>query len=189
MGKRKKENKAKRFGTEFREFITKGNVISLAVGVIIGGAFQSVINSAVKDVFMPIIGEFTRRVDFSTAFIDLTRMRNRSLDLISAAEDAISAGRVIVSYGTLITSVINFLIIGLIVFLIVKSINSMGDVGKKVRKKKAAPEEPRPEPEPTVKECPFCCSEIAIKATRCPHCTSQLPEEEPEEEEEEEAKE
>jgi len=185
MGKHKKENRAKKFGAEFKDFITKGNVVSLAVGVIIGGAFQAVINSAVKDVFMPVIGEFTKRIDFSTAFIDLTRMRNPSLDLISTAEDAIEAGRVLVTYGTLITAVINFLIIGLVVFFIVKSITSMGDVGKKVNirsKKKPAPEEPKPEP--TVKECPFCCSEIAIKATRCPHCTSQLPEEEKEEAEE-----
>ena len=182
MGKRKKKNVAKKFGTEFREFITKGNVISLAVGVIIGGAFQSVINSAVKDVFMPIIGEFTKRIDFSTAFLDLTRMRNPSLDLISTAEEAMEAGRVLVTYGTLITAVINFLIIGMIVFFIVKSINSVGDVGKKVRrkKKKAQEEEPKPA-EPTTKGCPFCCSEIAIKATRCPRCTSQLEEEAEEE--------
>ena len=177
----KKKNPAKKFGREFKEFITKGNVISLAVGVILGGAFQAVINSAVKDVFMPIIGEFTKRIDYSTAFLDLTRLRNSSLDVITAAEDAIQAGRVVVTYGTLITAVINFLIIGLVVFCIVKSINSMGDVGKKVRRKqKAAPEEPKPEP--TTKECPFCCSEIAIKATRCPNCTSQLPEEEETEE-------
>jgi len=186
MGKRKKENPAKKLGTEFKDFITKGNVISLAIGVIIGGAFQAVINSAVKDVFMPIIGEFTKRIDFSTAFLDITRMRNRSLDIITSAEKAVEAQRVIVSYGSLITAVINFLIIGLIVFFIVKSINSVGDVGKKVRRRgKNASEEPKPEP--TAKECPFCCSEIAIKATRCPQCTSQLPEEEAEEETKEEA--
>ncbi|MCL2300918.1 MAG: large conductance mechanosensitive channel protein MscL [Firmicutes bacterium] len=172
MGKRGKASKAKKLGTEFRDFITKGNVISLAVGVIIGGAFQAVINSAVSDVFLPIIGAFTKEIDFSAAFIDLTRIRYPSKDVIASASAAIDAGRVVVSYGSLITAVINFLIIGLVVFLIVKSINSVGDVGKKVRRRgKAAPEKPAP----TVKECPFCCSEIAIKATRCPHCTSQLP--------------
>ena len=129
-----------------------------------------------SDVFLPLIGMFTKGIDFSEAFFDLSRMRNPSLDVIVTAEAAKQAERVIVTYGTLITAVINFLIIGLVVFCIVKSINSMGDVGKKVRrKKKAAPEEPKSEP--TTKECPFCCSEIAIKARRCPNCTSQLPEE------------
>jgi len=181
-----KKNPAKKFGREFKEFITKGNVISLAVGVILGGAFQAVINSAVKDVFMPIIGEFTKRIDYSTAFLDLTRLRNPSLDVIITAEAAIQADRVIVTYGALITAVINFLIIGLVVFSIVKSINSMGDVGKKVRrKKKAAPGEPKPGP--ATKECPYCCSEIAVKATRCPNCTSELPE--PEENKAEETEE
>jgi len=180
MGKKKK-NPARKFGIEFKDFITKGNVISLAIGVILGGAFQAVINSAVNDVFLPIVGLFTKGIDFSEAFLDLSRMRNRSLDIITTAELAKMADppRVVVTYGTLITAVINFLIIGLVVFCIVKSINSMGDAGKKVRRRrKAAPEEPKPEP--TTKECPFCCSEIAIKAMRCPQCTSQLPEEEPE---------
>ena len=173
----KKKNPAKKFGAEFKEFITKGNVISLAVGVIIGGAFQAVINSAVNDVFLPIIGIFTKGIDFSKAFLDLTYLRNPTLDSWSTAEAAQKAGHVVVSYGTLITAAINFLIIGLVVFCIVKSINSVGEAGKKVtRKKKAAPEEPKPAP--TTKECPFCCSEIAIKATRCPNCTSELPEEE-----------
>ena len=176
----KKRNPAKKFGTEFKEFITKGNVISLAIGVILGGAFQAVINSAVNDVFLPIIGIFTKGIDFSKAFLDLTYLRNPGLDPIATAKAAQDAGHVVVSYGTLITAAINFLIIGLVVFCIVKSINSVGDVGKKVRRKKSAPEEPKPAP--TTKECPFCRSEIAIKATRCPHCTSQLPEEEAEEE-------
>jgi len=176
----KKKNPAKKFGTEFKEFITKGNVISLAVGVILGGAFQAVINSAVNDVFLPIIGIFTKGIDFSKAFLDLTYLRNPSLDPIATAKAAQDAGHVVVSYGTLITAAINFLIIGLVVFCIVKSINSVGEAGKKARKKKAAPEEPKPAP--TTKECPFCCSEIAIKATRCPNCTSELPEEEEAEE-------
>jgi len=184
MGKRKKENMAKKFGVEFREFITKGNVISLAVGVILGGAFQAVINSAVNDIFLPVLGMFTKRIDFSRGFWDLSRLMDPALDAMYSAESAQQAGHVVVSYGTLITAVINFLIIGLVVFAIVKSINSVGDAGKKAaRKKKDAPEEPKPEP--TTKECPFCCSEISIKATRCPNCTSELPEEAVEEAEEE----
>ena len=178
-----KKHPAKKFGKEFREFITKGNVISLAVGVIIGGAFQAVIKSAVEDVFMPVLSIITKRIDFSKAFLDITQLRNPSLDPLATAKAAQDAGHVVVSYGTLITAAINFLIIGLVVFCIDKSITSVGEAGKKVgRKKKNAPEEPKPEP--TTKECPFCCSEIAIKATRCPQCTSELPEEEPESEEE-----
>ena len=182
----KKKNPAKRFGREFKEFITKGNVISLAIGVIIGGAFQAVVSSAVNDVFLPVLGVFTKGIDFSKAFLDLTQLRNPSLDPLTTAKAAQDAGHVVVSYGTLITAAINFLIIGLVVFCIVKSITSVGDAGKKVgKKKKNAPEEPKPEP--TTKECPFCCSEIAIKATRCPNCTSELPKEEAETEEEPEA--
>jgi len=177
----KKKNPAKKFGREFREFITKGNVISLAIGVIIGGAFQAVVNSAVNDVFLPIIGVFTRGVDFSKAYLDLTYMRNPSLDPLATAKAAQDAGHVVVSYGTLLTAAINFLIIGLVVFAIVKSITSVGDAGKKVTRKKKA--EPEKKPAPTTKECPFCCSEIAFKATRCPNCTSELPEKEKAEEE------
>jgi len=183
----KKKNPAKKFGTEFKEFITKGNVISLAIGVILGGAFQAIINSAVNDVFLPVLGMFTKRIDFSKGFWDLSRISDPALDALATAEAAQQAGHVVVSYGTLITAVINFLIIGLVVFCIVKSVNSMGDAGKKVRRKKKEPEAPKPEP--TTKECPFCCSEIAIKATRCPQCTSELPEEEEAEEETEETNE
>jgi large conductance mechanosensitive channel len=174
MGKHKKANRVKKFGKEFKEFITKGNVVSLAVGVILGGAFQSVVKSAVEDVFMPVLSIITKRIDFSKAFLDLTYLRNPSQDPMATATAAQDAGHVVVSYGALITAAINFLIIGMVVFCIVKSITSVGEAGKKVgRKKKAGPEEPSPEP--TVKECPFCRSEISVKATRCPHCTSELP--------------
>ena len=182
----KKKNPAKKLGREFKDFITKGNVISLAVGVIIGGAFQAVINSAVNDVFLPVLGMLTKRIDFSKGFWDLSRLMDPAMDPLPTAKAAQDVGHVVISYGTLITAVINFLIIGLVVFAIVKSINSMGDAGKKVRRRrKAAPEEPKPEP--TTKECPFCRSEIAIKATRCPQCTSGLPEEAVEEGEKVEA--
>ncbi|MCL2494294.1 MAG: large conductance mechanosensitive channel protein MscL [Oscillospiraceae bacterium] len=174
MGKRK--GTAKKFGTEFREFITKGNVISLAVGVIIGGAFQAVVNSAVNDVFMPVISIFTKNIDFSKGFLDLSRLRDPAMDSYVSAKVALDNGHIVLSYGTLLTAALNFLIIGFVVFCIVKSISSVGDAGKKVRKKKkAAPEKPKPAP--ATKECPFCCSEIAVKATRCPNCTSELPEE------------
>ena len=177
-----KQGRIKKYGKEFKEFITKGNVISLAVGVVLGGAFQAVINSAVNDVFLPIIGMFTKEIDFSKGFLDLSRLMDPGQYARKAtAALAQAEGHVVVTYGTLITAIINFLIIGLVVFAIVKSINSVGDMGKKVKKRaiKGAPA-PAPAP-PTTRECPYCISEISIKATRCPNCTSQLPLEEEEE--------
>ena len=159
-------------------------MISLAVGVVLGGAFQAVINSAVNGIFLPIISIFTDRIDFSRGFIDLTRIKYPGKDVLASAEAALADGRVVITYGTLITAVINFLIIGLVVFAIVKSINSIGDAGKKVASRGKA----QPPAAPTTKECPYCVSTISVKATRCPHCTSQLPEEETEEEKEEEEK-
>ena len=180
---------AKKLGKEFKEFLTRGNVIALATGVILGGAFQAVINSLVNDIFLPVIGGLTKTIDFSKGFWDLNRIGNPAASPYPTAAAAIAEGHIVVTYGTLITATINFFIIGFVVFLLVKSISSMGDAGKKVRRRgKAKP--PAPKPEPTTKECPFCCSEISIKATRCPHCTSELPvaqEEEPEEESKEEA--
>ena len=183
-----KKNPAKKLGKEFKDFITKGNVISLAIGVIIGGAFQAVVNSMVNDIFMPLIGMFTKGIDFSKAFLDLSRLWDPELPVIAGIEAAKAAepARVVMSYGVLITALINFLIIALVVFFIVKALTSVGDASKKLAKKAKKGEAPEPEPEPeppTTKECPFCCSEIAIKASRCPNCTSEQPE--PEEEEKE----
>jgi large conductance mechanosensitive channel len=170
-----KREKAKKLATEFKEFITKGNVINLAVGVVLGGAFQSIINSAVNDVFLPVAGMFTKSIDFGEGFYDLSRLREPNLDALPTADLAKAAGHVVVSYGTLLTAVLNFFVIGLVVFCLVKSINSMDSVTKKkLRRNKLVSQEPKPAP--TTQTCPYCISEISVKATRCPHCTSVLTE-------------
>ena len=155
--------KGKGFAAEFKKFIMRGNVIDLAVGVIIGGAFQAIVNSLVNDVIMPVISLLTKGVDFTNLFIQL----NGDVKYATLAE-AQEAGAAVLAYGNFLSAVINFLIMALVIFLLVKGINKVHSIGKK--------EEPAEEPAPTTKECPFCKSEIAIEATRCPHCTSEIPE-------------
>ncbi|MCL2532376.1 MAG: large conductance mechanosensitive channel protein MscL [Oscillospiraceae bacterium] len=155
--------RAKKFGREFKEFMVRGNAIMLAVGVVIGGAFQGIVNSLVNDILMPLIGLFTAGADFSELSFRLGAFR--------AGEDAY----VTVTYGTLITAIINFLIIGFVIFLLVKFINSADCAVKKACRRGKTEAAPAP---PTTKKCPFCISEIPITATRCAHCTSQLPQEE-----------
>ena len=151
--------KTKKFGREFKEFLVKGNAMALAIGVVIGGAFQAVVNSLVNDVLMPLISMITAGVDFSEAAVYLPSLRN--------GEEPVA-----LTYGALITAIINFLIIGFVIFLLMKSVTSGGEAVKKVCKRGLPIEEPKPEP--TTKECPFCITEISIKAVRCPHCTSVL---------------
>jgi len=158
--------RAKKFGREFKEFLVRGNAIMLAVGVVIGGAFQAVVNSLVNDILMPLVGLVTAGVDFSEAYFSIPSLRQ--------AEEAYVA----ITYGALITAIINFIIIGFVIFLLVKSLSSADGVVKKVCKR-TNPEAP-PAP-PTTKTCPFCITEISIKATRCPNCTSKLPTESEEE--------
>lgn len=141
---------------EFKEFAIKGNMIDLAVGVIIGGAFNGLVTSLVDNVIMPIITLLTGKIDFSNLFIALD-----GGDYATLAE-AQKAGAATLNYGTFISGLLNFLIMAFVVFLIVKAMN-------KLRRK----EEPAPE---TTKTCPHCMSEIHIDADRCPHCTSQLDE-------------
>ena len=145
---------------EFKEFAMKGNVMDLAVGVIIGGAFQKIITSLVDDIIMPAISMITGEVDYS--------------DL------AFTIGEVSIKYGAFLTAVLDFLIIAFSVFILVKYLNKMKDgkqkLIKKVKKDGKVVEEVVEEP--TTKVCPFCLSEINIKATRCPHCTSELHEKE-----------
>ncbi len=135
----------KKFFAEFKEFISRGNVIDLAVGVIIGGAFQAIIKSLTGDVISPAIGIFAK-TDFSNLIWN-----------VNGAE---------IKYGAFITAIINFLIMAFVIFLLVKTINKIQSIGKKP--------EPEVVEEPTTKECPFCKSEVNIEATRCPHCTSLL---------------
>lgn len=152
--------KGKGFAAEFKKFIMRGNVIDLAVGVIVGGAFQSIVKSLVDDIVMPVIGLITKGIDFSNWFVALDGGEYATL------ADAQAAGAAVLTYGNFISAIINFLIMAFVVFLLVKGINTVADRAKK--KEEEAPADP------TTKECPFCKSEIAIEATRCPHCTSQL---------------
>lgn len=136
----------KKFLNEFKEFIMRGNVLDLAVAVLVGAAFQSIVTSLTDNIISPVIGLFTRM----------------NFDQLSVQ---IPYTDVIIKYGAFITSVINFLIMALIIFLIVKVINKIITFGRK--KEEQTQEE-------TTKECPYCKSEISIDATRCPHCTSKL---------------
>ncbi len=150
-----------KFVDEFKEFITKGNVMDMAVGVIIGGAFQGIISSLVDDVIMPLISAITGGIDFSNWFIALDG--NKYATLAAAQE----AGAATLGYGKFITVVINFLLMALVVFCLVKSLDK---IKATVKRDADAAEEAAP----TEKECPYCKSMIPIGATRCGHCTSQL---------------
>ncbi|MBQ7964659.1 MAG: large conductance mechanosensitive channel protein MscL [Ruminococcus sp.] len=160
----------KKFFTEFKEFIMRGNVVDLAVAVIVGGAFQAIVNSFINDLVMPFIGFITGGINFADQFIVLKVPEGVDLATVEAAKtaaDATELGATVWAYGAFITAVINFIVMAFVVFLLVKAINKAQTIGKK-----------KEEEDPTTKKCPFCCSEISIKATRCPHCTSEIPEEE-----------
>lgn len=146
---------------EFKEFAVKGNVVDMAVGIIIGAAFGTIVTSLVDNVIMPPIGLLLGGVDFSNLFI-LLREGTEAAAPYASMEAATEAGAVIIAYGHFINTIISFLIIAFAVFLLVRYIN------------KLQREEVEPEAEPTTKNCPFCVSEIAIEATRCPNCTSEL---------------
>jgi large conductance mechanosensitive channel len=146
---------------EFKTFILRGNVIDLAIGVIMGGAFNAVVKSLVNDIIMPPIGLLLGRVDFVNLFA--TIKAGDPAGPYATLADAQAAGAVAISYGVFINTLITLILTGLAVFLIVKAINRMH-----------AKEEAAPPPAPTTKDCPYCLSAIPIGATRCPHCTSQL---------------
>lgn len=141
---------------EFKKFAMRGNVIDLAVGVVIGGAFGKIVASLVADIIMPLVGLVVGGMDFAGKFVSLD---GNTYPTIAAAQEA---GAATLNYGLFIMAIIDFLIIAFSIFMVVRAINKM----KK-------PEEPVAE-EPTTKECPFCKSQVAIAATRCPHCTSEL---------------
>lgn len=149
MDKEKKEFRGKGFIGEFKKFITRGNVLDMAVGVIVGGAFTSIVTSLNQDILTPILGIFGG-TDFSYLTVTLGSGENAP----------------VLYYGNFITAVINFLITALVIFCLIKGINA---IGEKVKKK----EEEVPEA-PTTKKCPYCLSEIPLEAVRCPHCTSHL---------------
>lgn len=141
---------------EFKEFATRGNVIDMAIGVIVGGAFQKIVTSLVNDIIMPTVAIFTGKVTFD----DLT----------------LTVGNSVIKYGSFITTIVDFLIIAFSIFIAIRTFTKLNNKTKenleKLTKKDGNTEEV--EPEPTTKVCPYCCSEIDFKATRCPHCTSVL---------------
>lgn len=139
---------------EFKEFVMRGNVVDLAVAVIIGAAFGKIITSFVEDVLMPPIGLVLGNVDFSNLFINLS---GKDYPSVAAAK---AAGAATLNYGMFFNHIINFLIIAFAIFLLIKQINRM--------------QKPKPAAAPTTKECPYCLSAVHLKAIRCPHCTSEL---------------
>lgn len=145
---------------EFKDFAMRGNVVDMAVGIIIGGAFGTIVKSMVEDVLMPPIGLLLGGVDFADFF--LTLREGTAPGPYASLAAAREAGAVLISYGVFLNAVISFLIVAFAVFLLIKGINKLQ------REKEAPPAAP------TTKECPFCLSAIALKATRCPHCTSTL---------------
>ena len=145
---------------EFKEFAMRGNVVDMAVGIIIGAAFGGVVISFVSDVIMPPIGLLLGKVDFANLY---TILREGAVTgPFASLAEAKKAGAVTISYGVFINTIINFLILLLVVFLFIRSIN-------KLRRREEAPPAV-----PTTKECTYCFSAISMKATRCPHCTSEL---------------
>jgi large conductance mechanosensitive channel len=146
---------------EFKEFAMRGSVVDMAVGIVIGAAFGTIVKSFVDDILMPPIGLLLGNVDFSNLFIVLKEGTKGAGPYASLAA-AKAAGAVTFNWGMFINTIISFLIIAFAVFLVIKGINRMKQ------------EEEAPPTEPTTKECPFCFTAIPIQASRCPHCTSQL---------------
>jgi large conductance mechanosensitive channel len=139
---------------EFKEFAMRGPVVDLAVGVIIGAAFGKIITSLVDDIIMPPIGRMLGNVDFANLFVNLS---DREYSSVAAAK---AAGAATINYGIFFNTILNFLIIAFVLFLIIRQINAL--------------RQPVPAPLPTTKDCPHCLSAIPLKATRCAHCTSEL---------------
>jgi large conductance mechanosensitive channel len=141
---------------EFKEFAMRGNVLDMAVGIIVGAAFGGIVTSFVNDVLMPPIGLLLGRVDFSNLFVTLRG------DQFATLAQAKAAGATTLNYGIFLNTVVNLLIVSFAVFLLVRQVNRMR-------------RQPEPAPAvPTTKECPYCFSSISIKATRCAHCTTEL---------------
>ena len=146
---------------EFKEFAMRGNVVDMAVGIIIGAAFGTIVKSLVDDILMPPLGLLLGNVDFSNLFIVLKEGAEAAAPYVALA-DAKAAGAVTINYGLFLNTVVSFIIVAFAVFMLIRSLN-------KLKRKEEAPA-----PAPTTKECPHCLSSIPIKATRCAHCTSDL---------------
>ncbi len=140
---------------EFKKFVLRGNVLDLAVAVIMGASFGAIVNSLVNDIIMPPIGLVLGNVDFTNLFVNLS---GKSFPSLAAAK---AAGAATVNYGVFLNTIITFVIVAFVLFLIIRQANAMT----------TKPEAPAA---PTTKDCPYCCSSIPLQAKRCPHCTSQL---------------
>lgn len=140
----------KKFFEEFKKFISRGNVMDMAVGVIIGGAFTAIVNSLVNDIFMPVLSLITGGFDIAGMSVSF----------------GVGDNAATLNYGAFLSAVINFLLLALVIFCIIKAMNTAKDKMLKKQEEEA--------PAPTTKKCPYCMSEIDIQATRCPHCTSEL---------------
>ncbi len=142
---------------EFKEFALKGNIMDLAIGVVIGGAFQKIVTSLVEDIIMPFVSMITGRVDFSDMVLKI--------------------GNATIKYGNFITAIVNFLIIAFSIFIVVRYLNKLSKISEEIGNdiaSKLDKSEDKEEVEPETKICPYCLTEIKYKATRCPHCTSKL---------------
>ncbi|NSW54337.1 MAG: large conductance mechanosensitive channel protein MscL [Anaerolineae bacterium] len=151
---------------DFRDFAVKGNVIDLAIAVVMGGAFGAIVKSIVDDIIMPPIGLLLGGVDFANLFAVIKQ--GDPVGPYASLSAAQEAAAVTINYGLFLSALVTFLIIAFVMFLLVKSIAKMQALVKK--------EEAALPAEPTTKQCPFCCTDIPIKASRCPHCTSKLEE-------------
>lgn len=151
----------KNLGKELRDFILRGNVMDMAVGIIIGASFGKIVDSLVKDIIMPPIGFVLGKVDFSNLYFTLFPLGEKYDSLDAAAK----AGAVTINYGLFINTVISFLIVACAIFIIIKAVNKIKDKACREEKAEAAA---------TEKQCPFCCTSIPLEAKKCPHCTSDL---------------
>lgn len=158
-------NKLKQYGDEFKTFAMRGNVIDMAVGIIIGAAFGKIVDSLVNDMIMPPLGWLMGRVDFSKLFIVMPL--NGKFEHFDSLDAAQAAGAVTINYGAFINTIISFILVAFAVFLLIKGINKL----QADKKKEDAAEEAAV---PTTKECPHCFSTIDIRAKRCPNCTSEV---------------
>jgi len=136
---------------EFKQFALRGNVLDMAIGIIIGAAFGKIVSSLVNDVLMPPLGLLLGKVDFSNLFVNLS---GTTYDTLAGAK---AAGAATINYGLFFNTVIDFIIVAFVIFLVVRQVNRF-----------------QRKPDPSTKVCPFCASKISLKATRCPHCTSEL---------------
>lgn len=140
---------------EFKEFAMRGNVLDMAIGIILGAAFGRIISSLVNDVLMPPIGVLLRNVNFSDLFVNISRKSYATL------AEAKAAGAATINYGVFLNTIIDFVIVAFVIFLFLKQVNRFLA-------------QPKPAPAPETKDCPYCLSSVPAKAVRCPHCTSDL---------------